>query len=203
MLRRPPGFALVLSTLVAGAGIAVLLADSGSSPPGQEQPPTVGLGPSHACVHAPAEAEVTARSAIVITADEEAPVSVTERATGPRGTASVTRQTLATARLRVAEPVAVRQTAEERAGACANADSSTAARDLALRKASSLALAAAHARAQRGAESALRALMRRLYPSVVRRARAEAAVRARQLAQDALPRLTAQAAAAARQQVGG
>jgi hypothetical protein len=202
VLRRPPRFALVLTTLIAAVGIAVLLVGMGASPPAQEQPPTVGLGPSHVCVHAPARAQVTARSAIVITATEEAPVSVTERAIGPRGTASVTRQSLATARLRVSQPVAVQHTAGAQAGACANADSSTAARDLALRKASSLALSAAHTRAQRDAELGLQTLMHRLYPSVVRRARAEAAAQARQLAQRALPQLTAQAAAAARQQAG-
>ena len=202
MRRRPPHFALVLSTLVAGAGIAVLLADSGSVSPNQVQQPTVGLGPSRACVHAPAKAEVTARSVIVITATAEAPVSATERATGPRGTATVTRHALATGRLRVTEPVTVRHSAADQARACAHADSSTAARDAALRKASSLALIAAHATAQREAETALRTRLRRLYPSVLRQARAEAAVRARQLAQATLPRLAAQAAAAARRQAG-
>jgi len=199
---RPPRFALVLSALIAGVGIAVLLADTGSSPSGQTHEPTVGLGPSHICVHAPAEAQVTAQSEIVITANEEAPVSVTERASGPKGLASVTKQTLASARLRVSEPVSVKRGAKATAGACANADSSTAAHDLALRKASTLALARAHAAAAQGAETALRALMHRLYPSVLQRARAEAAVHARRLAQQALPTLEAQAAAAARRQAG-
>jgi hypothetical protein len=200
--RRPPRFALVLSALIAGVGIAVLVADTGSSPPAQTTQPTVGLGPSHICLQAPAEAQVTAQSEIVITANEEAPVSATERAIGPNGTASVTKQALESARLRVSEPVSVKRVAKARAGACANADSSTAAHDLALRKASTVALASAHAAAARSAQTALRALMRRLYPAVLQRARAEAAVHARQLAHRALPALEAQAAAAARRQAG-
>ncbi len=200
--RRAPRFTLVLSALIAAAVIAVLLVDAGTSPSGQNQPPTVGLGPSRACVHAPAEAKVTARSEIVVTITSRAPITATERATGPKGTVSVTQGTVASARERFSEPVAVTHVSADRAGACAKADSSTAARDKALRRASSLALGAAHATASRDADVALRALMRRLYPSVVSRARAQGLIHAHQIAQEALPLLSAKAAAQARREAG-
>jgi hypothetical protein len=203
VLRRPPRFALVLSALVAGAAVAVLLLDTGSSPAGPGPTPTVGLGPSRACVHAPAQARVTARSAIVVTITSQAPIRVTQQATGPRGAVSVTQGTVVTAHERFSQPVAVTHVTAVRAGACANAGSSTAARDLAERRAASLALAAAHADAAHDADTALRNLMRRLYPSVLRQARAQGAFHARQLGERALPLLTARALAEARRQAGG
>lgn len=204
MPGRPPRFTLVLSALIAGVVIAILIVDAGSSPSGQSQsqPPTVGLGPSRTCVHAPAEARVTARSEIVVTITSRAPIAVTERATGPRGTVAVTQGTVATAHERFTQPVAVTHVTSDRATACANADSSTAARDEALRRASSLALGAARATAARDAETSLRALMRRLYPSVLSRARAQGMFHARQIAKASLRLLSAKAAAQARAAAG-
>lgn len=200
MRRRPPRFALVLSALVAAAGIAVLLLDNGPSSP--SPPPTIGFGATRVCVTAPAQAEVTAQSAIVITATSEAPLTATESASGPKGLATVTRHELLTARFRVSEPVSVRRVARSRASACARADSSTAAHDVAVRKASAQALLAAHKAAAQAAATNLKALLHRLYPGVLRKAQAKAAARARQLARGALPALAAQAAAQARRQAG-
>ncbi|MBV8431533.1 MAG: hypothetical protein JO244_10245, partial [Solirubrobacterales bacterium] len=191
-----PRFALVLSVLVAGAAIAVLLLTSGSSPSGPGTEPTIGLGASHQCARTRASAQVTAQSAIVITATSRAPLSVTEQATGPNGTASVTRQELVTARVKLSDPVAIKNQAQAEAGACAST------RAAALRVAYGLALRAAHATAAKDAESELRALIRRLAPSVLSQAQAKASVRAHRLALAALPAATAQAAAAARRQAG-
>jgi hypothetical protein len=200
--RRRPPFALVLSALVAGAAIAVLLVSGGPSASGGGHQPTVGVGPSHACARTRAQAEVTARSAIIITAATRAPVRVTEQATGPNGIATVTRSETLTARLRLSQPVSVRRSAAATAGACANAGSFTAAHDEALRKAYATALTAAHAEAARAAAVSLKGLMRRLYPSVLSQARARATARARQLALTAEPALAAQARAQARRRAG-
>jgi hypothetical protein len=154
-------------------------------------------------VHVPAQAKVTVRSAIVVSITSRVPVQVTERATGPRGTATVTQGTTVSARERFTQGVAVTHVSAARAAACARAGSSTAARDLALRKASSLSRAAARQTAARDAESALRALRRRLYPAVLSHARAQGSLHAHQIAEKALPLLAAKAMAQARRQAGG
>jgi hypothetical protein len=200
--RRPPRFALVLSVLIAAAGIAVLvLSGSPQSHRGGRQP-TVGLGPSHACARSRAAAAVTTHSAIVITATAQAPVRVTEQASGPSGTATVALSETVAGRLRLSQPVSVRRAASAAARACADAGSFTAAHHTALRIAYRHALADAHAVAARRAASSLRSLTHRMYPSVLAHARAKAAARAHRLAVAAAPRLAARAAAEARRRAG-
>ena len=198
-MRIPrPRFAIVLTAIVAAAGLAIVLT-ARSSP---RKPPVVGFGPARARVSTTAAARVTARSSIVITATVTAPVTVTEQATGPKGTAIVTRSGAATARAEATQPVAVVRTDLVTARACANGASGTAARAIALRLAYAHALARAHAAASRAAAQALKALERHRYPSVLARARETAAARARQLAIGAQASLAAQARAQAVKQVG-
>lgn len=199
---RPPRFPLVLALLVATAGVAILLLVGGPTSSGTGTSPTIGIGPAHACRIAHARAQVTARSAIIVTATANAPLSVTEQASGPKGVATVTRNRVLSARLKVSQPVGITAIAGAHRRACANAGSQTAAGDRALRQAYAAALSAAHTAAGRNAEHALRALLHRLYPSVLRRARARAAARAHQLAVAGAPALAARARADARRRAG-
>jgi hypothetical protein len=202
MRKRPP-FALVLSLLVAAAAVAIVLAgQSGGHPATHTQPPTIGIGATPACVTTRAVAQAEDRSAIVVTATAQAPVVVTERASGPRGIASVSRAEVATARILADQPVVVRRAAVAQARACANSNSFGGGRTAALREAYALALSAAHAQAVRDAAGELAAVVRKQYPSVLTQARTRAEARARQLAVAAEARLSAEARAQARQRAG-
>ncbi len=200
MQARRPRFALVLTAIVGAAALVIALTTR-SSP--THTPPSVGIGPGRACVRSQAEARVTARSSIVITATSETPVSVTEEAGGANGTIVVTRSETTVARVSATQPVAVARTELASGRACASGSSSTAARSLALRIAYTRALARAHASAEATAARALRTLERRLYPSVLAKARAAADARAKQLALGARNRLAAQAEAEAVKRAGG
>jgi hypothetical protein len=204
--RRPPPFALVLTVLVALAALAIVLVGGGSSrhpaEPEPRQPPTIGLGTTRACQTTRASARVTAQSAIVITATATAPVRVTERATGPRGTASVTRSAALTARLRVSEPVKVADTALAQARACGRGASPTAARALAVRRAYADALNLAQARAGAAADKSLHQLIRSRYPTALAQAQARANAEAHRLAVAAAAKLAAQAQTEAARQAG-
>lgn len=203
MRKRRPPFALVLSVLVAGAAAAIVLAGQGGSHPATgTQPPTIGIGSTHACVTTRAGAPASERSAIVITATSEAPVTVTEQAGGPRGIATVTRSAVVTARVRADQPVEVQRTAVAQARACGNSDSSGGARTVALRHAYAVALAAAHAQAAKDAAGELASVVHEQYPSVLAQAQAKADARAHQLALAAEPRLEAEALAEARRRAG-
>ena len=79
----------------------------------------------------------------MIDATAQAPVSVTEQATGPNGIATVTRSTTSVARMSAKQPVAVTRTEIARARACSSGNSLAAARTLALRIAYARALARA------------------------------------------------------------
>ena len=204
MRKRPPPFAMVLSALVAAAAVAIVLVGRAPShQPGSSRPPTIGIGSTRACVTTTAEAQSDDRSAIVITASAEAPLQVTEQASGPRGIVTVTRSEIVTARVKADEPVEVKRTSGARARACANADSTTAARTAALRVAYARALAAAHALAAKQAAQALTAALHNRYPSVLAQTRNQAAARARRLALSAEPSLAARAQAEARSRAGG
>lgn len=199
--KRPP-FALVLATLVAAAALAITLAGRGSSSKPTTQAPTIGIGATRACATTSAEAVSDDRSAIVISASAQAPVKVTEQASGPGGVATVTRSELVTARIRADQPVEVSQTAGARASACARGYSTTSARAAALRQAYGRALAAAHALASREAGDSLRALMGREYRSVASTAQTAAADRAHRLALATESALAAEAETQARSQAG-
>jgi len=198
--RRLPPFPLVLSALVAGVILVVLLVNGNPGAP--SPPPTIGIGSSRACVSARAKTQVTARSAVVVTATVNAPVAVTQSARGPGGAATATRSEVVTARDKVTRPVAVKRAVAARATACARAGSSTAADEAALRRAHARALINAHVTAARQAEGALRALQHWLFPSVLAQARSRAAARAHELAVAAEPALAAQARALARRKAG-
>jgi hypothetical protein len=202
MRKRRPPFALMLSTLVAAAALAIALAGRGSRGQPAAQPPTVGIGPTRACVTASARALSADRSAIVITASARAPVRVIEQASGPRGVATVTRGEMVIARASADQPVEVKRAAGASADACARGGSMTAARDAALRQAFGRALAAAHAVAAKEAGESLRQLMQREYPSVAATARSAAVGRARQEALAAEASLAAQARTQARNEAG-
>ena len=100
MRLRRPRFALVLTALVAAAAVAILLSGrkAGNSTP--KQPQAVGAGPPQACLSTKAAAQFTAHSGIVITATAAAPLTVTEEASGPKGTAVVSRSEGLDARVR-------------------------------------------------------------------------------------------------------
>jgi hypothetical protein len=202
MRKRRPPFALVLSTLVAGAALAIAIAGIGSSHQSTTRPPTIGIGPAGTCVTTSAEALADDRSAIVITASAQAPVNVTEQASGPKGIATVTRGEVVTARARADQPVEVKRTAFARARACARGDSATAARAIALRRAFERALALAHMTASREAGQSLEGLLQREYRTVVATAQSAAAERAHRLAVAAEVALAAQAQALARTRAG-
>lgn len=199
--RRPP-FALVLSALVAAAALAIAIAGRGSGGTSTTQPPTIGIGATRACVTTSARALSDDRSAIVVTASAQAPVNVTEQASGPKGVAAVTRGEVLTARARADQPLEVKRTAGARARACADGDSRTAARAAAVREAFSRALAVAHALASEEARQSLRALMQREYRSVAATAQSAATSRAHRLALAAEPALASQAHAEARSRAG-
>lgn len=201
MRKWPPPFPVVLSALLAGAGIAVLLLAGGPSSSGA--PPTLGIGSLHACAATRAEAEVTAQSEIVVNQTTRAPVSVTESATGPNGIATASRSEVVIAHFRLTRPVSVKRTAPARATACADAGSVPAARRIALRRAYAQALVAAHAAAAREAEAELRALVHRLFPSVVAEARVRSSARAHRLAVAEGQALALQTIADARRRAGG
>jgi hypothetical protein len=205
MLKRRPPFALVLSALVAAAALVIVLTGRGGSrqAPTTGQTPTVGIGPAHACMGTRTAAAITARSAIIVTASATAPLTVTEQATGPNGTAAVTRSEAVSARVRADQPVAVRHVSVVAGRACAAGQSVTAARTAALRAAYAAALARARADAAAGAGQALRSEMNRLYPSVLETARAQASARAHALSLAAEPALAAKALAEARRHAGG
>jgi hypothetical protein len=203
MRKRRPPFALVLSVLVAGAAVAIFLAGQGGGHRANTRPPTIGLGPSHACVTTRAEAQAEDHSAIVITATAQAPVLVTEHAVGPKGIATVTRSGVATARVRAEQPVGVKRTAVAQARACANSASSGGARTAALRRAYAVALAAAHAQAIKDAAGELATAMHEQYPSVLAQARTKAEARAHQLARAAEAPFAREAQAEARRRAGG
>ena len=203
MRKRRPPFALVLATLVAGAALAIAIAGRGSGGQSTARPPTIGIGATGACVTTSAQALSDDRSAIVITASAEAPVSVTEQASGPKGLASVTRGEVVTARARADQPVEVKRTAGARARACARGDSASAARAVALRKAYARALVLAHAAASREAGQLLRTLMQREVRSVAAIAQSAATARAHRLALAAEAGLVAKARALARGRAGG
>lgn len=203
MRKRPPPFALVLSLLVAGAALAVVLAGQrGGDPPSATQPPTIGIGSTHACVTTRAVAQAAARSAIVITASAQAPVAVSQQASGPNGIFTVTRSDVVAARVQADQPVEVRRVAAAQARACANSDSSAGARTAALRQAYALALSAAHTQAAKDAAGELDTVIRKQYRSVLAQARAKAEARARQLALAAEGTLAAEARAQARRRAG-
>jgi hypothetical protein len=149
-----------------------------------------------------AAAQSDDRSAIVITASAQAPVSVTEQASGPRGIATVTRSEVVTARVKADQPVEIKRAIGARARACANGDSTAAARTAALREAYGRALLAAHKLAATEAAHSLTALIHRQYPAVVAEAQSKAAARAHQLALAAEASLAAQAQAEARRRAG-
>lgn len=193
----------MLSTLVAIAAIAIALASRGSGhKPTSGQPPTFVTGRTRECVTTTAQARVTARSAIVITAAADAPVSVTEQASGPRGIATVTRSEVVRTRIRAEEPLEVKRTTGASARACAAGASSTAARTAALRLAYSRALADARALAARQAAHSVTALAHSQYPRVLAQAKGRAGARAHQLALAARDALATQARAQARQRAG-
>jgi hypothetical protein len=202
MRKRPP-FALVLSLLVAGAAAAIVLTgQSGSHPATGTQPPTIGLGSTHACVTTRAEAQAAVRSAVVATAIVQAPVAVTEQASGPKGIATVSRSEVASARIQADQPVEIKRTAVAQARACTNSDSFGGARTIALRQAYAMALATARAQAAKDAAGEVASVAREQYPSVLAQARAEAGARAHQLALAAEARLEGEAQAEARQRAG-
>lgn len=205
MLKRRPSFALLLSALVAAAALVIVLTGRGGSHQGPNTggTPTVGIGPAHACMSTRAAASLTARSAIIVTASATAPLTVTEQATGANGIAAVTRSESLSARVRADQPVAIRHVSVVAARACAEGQSTTAARTAALRAAYAAALARARADAAEGAAQTLRSEMNRLYPTVLQTARAQASARAHALTVAARPALAAQALAQARRDAGG
>jgi hypothetical protein len=201
--KRPPRFTLVLSALVAAAALAIVLAGRGSgSQPTTTEPSTIGTGPAHACITTGAEARFDDRSAIVVTAKVEQPVTVTESASGPRGIATVMRSEVVSASVRADQPVEVKRTAAARARACAHGESPTAARAAALRAAYARALAAAHALAVRQGARALRAMIHSRYSIVLANARARAGAEAHRLALAAEASLATKARAEARRRAG-
>jgi hypothetical protein len=200
--KRLPRFTLVLSALVAAAALAIVVAGQGAGSRPTVQPPTIGIGSARACITTRAEAQVTDRSSIVVTAKVEDPVSVTEQASGPRGIATVTRSEVVSATVRADEPVEVKRTVGAKARVCAHGESSTAARATALRAAYARALATAHGLAAHQAAHALKALIHSRYPTVLAGARGRAGARAHQLALLAEASLAAKAEADARRRAG-
>jgi hypothetical protein len=201
--KRPPRFTLVLSALVAASALAIVLADRGAGrQPTTSQPPSLGIGPSHACITTSAEARSTDRSAIVLSAKVEQPVNVTEQASGPRGIATVTRSVVVSATIRADEPVEVKRTALARARACAQGESQTAARAAALRTAYGRALNRAHTLASRQAAKSLASLIHTQYPVVLANARSKAEAKAHQLGLKVEASLEAKAKAEARRRAG-
>lgn len=200
--RRPP-FTLVLSTLVAAAALAIVLAGRGSTHhPTTGTPPTIGIGTTTACVTTRAAAQSDDRSGIVANATANAPVRVTEQAGGPKGLATVTRSEIVGARVSTTQPLEVKRTAVAHARVCAKGDSTTAARTTALRSAYARALAAAQKLAARQAGQSLKQLIHSEYPKVLAEAQSDAAARAHRLALAAGPELAARAQAEARQRAG-
>lgn len=202
-VRKPPRFTFVLSALIAASALAIVLADRGSGrQPTATQPPSIGTGPTHACITTGAEARVVLRSTIVVSAKVEQPVSVTEQASGPRGVATVTRSEVVSATIRADEPVEVKRTAVAHARACAHGESQVAARARALRAAYTRALAAARAAAKRQATKALAALIHTQYPVVLANARSRAGAKAHQLGLVVEAELATKAKAEARRRAG-
>ncbi len=203
VFRRRPRFALVLSALLAAAALAIVLAGRGSTQRhSTSRPPTIGIGAARACVRTGAAATVEERSTIRLRATVEAPVSVTEQATGPNGTVAVTRSEVLSATATATEPVAVKRTADDRARACANGESSTAAHTAALRLAYADALTRAHAIAMHQAAGALTALINSRYHAVLDAAKRKAGTRAHKLALAAEAPLATKAAEEARKRAG-
>jgi len=108
----------------------------------------------------------------------------------------------ASATATAAEPVAVKRTADDRARACANGESSTAAHTAALRLAYADALTRAHAIAMHQAAGALTALINSRYHAVLDAAKRKAGTRAHQLALAAEAPLASKAAEEARKRAG-
>jgi hypothetical protein len=115
---------------------------------------------------------------------------------------AVTRSEVVSARATAAEPVAVKRTADARARACANGDSSTAAHAAALRIAYADALASAHTMARSEAARSLTALINSQYRTVLADAKRKAAARAHQLALAAEGPLASKAEDEARKRAG-
>lgn len=198
MRLRRPRFALVLTALAAAALMVVFAGRTSTI-----HAPTIDVGPIRACEAGHAAAVATVRSAIVIDATAAAPVMVTEHVAGPRGIAVITRSAKTAAHAVVTGPIVVARSHVASARACTAAGSWASARALALRIAYAHALAKAHASASRAAATSLGQVMRRLYPTVAAKARAEASARANELALSLRSSLSAQARADAVKQVGG
>ena len=203
MRLRVPRTALLFMGIGAAIGIAILLTSRSSSSPAPPSTPTIGLGHSHTCTTTRATAVVTARSGIVITVTGRVPVTVTEQATGAKGTATVQRSGVVSAGARGSQPVAVSRSATATGRGCGAGESPTLAHELALRQAYDRALKVAHARANQRASQALRAEVHRLYPSVLARTRASASTHAHQLALKTEAALEAQAKREAIKRAGG
>jgi hypothetical protein len=203
MRKRRPPFTLLLSALVAAAALVITLAGRGSTHrPATPTPPSIGIGSTRACVTTGAAAQSDDRSAIVVNATVQAPVRVTEQASGPNGTATVTRSKLVSARASADEPVAVKHTSAARVRACAEGNSMTAARTTALRAAYARALSDAKGLAAHQAAQSLTELVHAEYPAVLAAAKSKAAARAHQLALTAGALLAAQARTQALQRAG-
>lgn len=204
--RRRPPFALVLVVIAAALGGAVLVAGGGVGAGGEKQtpPPTfVGSGPARVCVTAHAQAASSRRTTLRIPAQATAPVSASARATVGRVTVTATLSKRVVERATLTRKLFARQDAISSRRVCVRAGTAHAAHTFALNKAYHSAVTAARAAATKQAATSLAGLVAHVRPAtyaeaeriVHTRARSAAAVARQALAQDALARATAKAAA--------
>src|SRR5947209_1117585 len=140
MHLRRPRFGVVLVAILLPV-VVVLLVLRGATHSRPSPPPSfIGSGPGRACATATARAAVTAQAPVRATRRGTLPRTVTEQATGKRGTVVVSRSENIVEEATASRLASVRQLSTTRARRCARASTTDAAHGAAFNAAYAVAL---------------------------------------------------------------